>query len=383
MRTCNNLLQKRAWGSGRLILSDGLKPSNNNANALRLIAACAVIFGHAYSLVPNAGKREPIGKLLGFDYSGSLAVKFFFVLSGLLIANSWMRNSSIVHFVFARFFRIMPALVASKIFCLFVLGPALTTLTLSAYFDNTWMYQHVWRYPLMGYAMPGVFEKNPIPNAANGSIWTIQYEVAMYAVLLGAALCGLLRNRLFASAILIAVIILSAGSSIITDAIGLAGSNGANLLPGFFAFGMLLAVNQRDITIDGRLVLGGIILCVVSYHGAAFQYAFWFAFIISTLWLMTTPAIGHLFLPGDFSYGVYVFGWPIQQTIVQLFPGLTVGEHILSSVFIALLFGATSWYLIEKPSMRLGSMLSAACMRFSGTQSASRPRGAEAPATGV
>ncbi len=71
-----------------MTLSQCLTRRNNNFDLLRLIAACAVIVGHAHALVPNDASPDAVLSLLGFDYSGSLAVKFFFFLSGLVVTNS-------------------------------------------------------------------------------------------------------------------------------------------------------------------------------------------------------------------------------------------------------------------------------------------------------
>jgi hypothetical protein len=74
---CRALLRTHSE-SNSMKLDLALHRDNNNADLLRLIAACAVIWGHAYALVPGATTTEPVGKLLGFDYSGSLAVEFFY-----------------------------------------------------------------------------------------------------------------------------------------------------------------------------------------------------------------------------------------------------------------------------------------------------------------
>jgi peptidoglycan/LPS O-acetylase OafA/YrhL len=97
--------------------------------------------GHAYALVPGAATTEPIGGLLGFDYSGSLAVEFFFFLSGILVTNSWINNSSPLDFILARFFRVFPAILVSAAACVLLLGPMLTTLPLNSYFADSSVFQ--------------------------------------------------------------------------------------------------------------------------------------------------------------------------------------------------------------------------------------------------
>jgi peptidoglycan/LPS O-acetylase OafA/YrhL len=216
------------------------------------------------------------------------------------------------------------------------------------------MYTHILSYCYVGYFIPGVFTHNAYNAAANGSIWTIRYELAMYALLLGGALCGMFRNKLIATLILLFVII---GSMIRPDVVvlvDLTNIGPSGHLPAFFAFGSLLALHKENVRIDGRVAFGTILIACVFHGHAGFQAAFYPAFLITCLWLISTPPVMALRLPGDFSYGVYVFGWPIQQTYESLFPHAGVYANQALSIPTALLFGALSWYFVEKPSIALG-----------------------------
>ena len=81
----------RVWlssaDSGSKLLTD-----RASSRASLIAPAAMVIYGHAYALLPTEGSIDPIGKLLGFDYSGSLAVKIFFFLSGYLITTLLRRE---------------------------------------------------------------------------------------------------------------------------------------------------------------------------------------------------------------------------------------------------------------------------------------------------
>ncbi|EBO0298771.1 acyltransferase, partial [Salmonella enterica] len=78
-----------------MLLSSYLKRDNNNLDLVRIIAACMVIYGHAYAISPQVGKDDIIHQLIGFDYSGSLAVKIFFFVSGLVVTNSFFSKRNI------------------------------------------------------------------------------------------------------------------------------------------------------------------------------------------------------------------------------------------------------------------------------------------------
>jgi peptidoglycan/LPS O-acetylase OafA/YrhL len=359
-----------------MTLGEALRRQNNNADLFRLIASITVVFGHSYFLAPAAGIGEPISKLLHFDYSGSLAVKFFFFLSGLLIANSWISRQQPVHFALARIFRVFPALMVSAAACIFVLGPLLTTLPLREYFSNSsWMFEQVFAHPHRAYFLPGVFEHNAI-TLPNGAIWTIIYELLMYVAVLGLGMCGLFRSRAAAALAAVATIIWFLYRPESITILGVSNVNDAGLLPAFFAFGVLLALFKDYVSIDGKVIIG---LCLIAWllkDGPVFRYAFYPAFLLAPIWLMTTEPIKAIKLP-DFSYGVYVYGWPIQQTFASLLP--THGPHVNQalSIPVSILFGAVSWYAIERPAIALGKRIPELVSRLVGPQLAHSARAQE------
>jgi len=337
-------------------LIHALHRDNNNADLLRLVAACAVIWGHAYALVPGSTATEPIGQWLGFDYSGSLAVEFFFFLSGMLVTNSWINNSSPLNFILARFFRVFPAILVSAAACVLLLGPIFTTLPLNSYFADSPVFAAILRHPYVEYSLPGVFEHSNYP-LTNGSIWTIRYELIMYAMLLAAGLCGVFRHRLFATVVLVALLVTSMFFPQEIQLIGLLNIDIGGRLPAFFAFGALLALYKDQASINIRLVCGLVLIAWIFRNGSAFQFVFYPAFLMTALWLMTTDPIKALRLPGDFSYGVYVFGWPIQKVIAADFPNFGIHANQAVTIAISLAAASLSWYVIEKPCIRFGRQL--------------------------
>lgn len=334
-------------------LSEALRRENNNADLMRLLAAFAVLWGHAYALAPHPGMRESIGSFLGFDSSGPLGVKFFFFLSGILVTNSWITRQSPIRFALARFFRIFPAILLSAAFCIFVVGPIFSTLSVRQYFANTSVFESVFLSPYREYALPGLFENNPI-KYTNGSIWTIRYELAMYILLLALGMLGLFKSKAVATVFFVAVIIESFLFPNNIEFISLSNVNVAGYLPAFFAFGALFAIHKDRITIDAKMVVGCLLIAAMCLDGSGFKYAFWAAFLVVCLWAMTLPAALRFRLPGDFSYGVYVFAWPIQQCLTQLMPHSVMYAHQVLTFLLSLLCAAVSWYFVEKPCMSLG-----------------------------
>jgi peptidoglycan/LPS O-acetylase OafA/YrhL len=60
---------------------------------------------------------------------------------------------------------------------------------------------------------------------------------------------------------------------------------------------------------------------------------------------------------GDFSYGIYIYAFPIQQIIVQIYgTEISIAKMFMMSFSIVLLLSILSWYLIEEKALRLKSL---------------------------
>ena len=148
---------------------------NNNFDLLRLFGAALVVYGHSY---PLTGAAAP-----GFAANpvGTIGVKIFFVVSGYLVAQSWVRDSHLVRFAVRRGLRIFPALTVVVLVSVFFLGPVFTSLPLDEYFPHPLTSAYLRNIVLyISYALPGVFEHNTYPAAVNGSLWSLPAEFAMY-----------------------------------------------------------------------------------------------------------------------------------------------------------------------------------------------------------
>ncbi|MEW7314399.1 acyltransferase [Buttiauxella gaviniae] len=190
-------------------VSDVLKRDNNNFDLLRIFCAIMVIFAHSYYLSNANGAPEPLQSLLPFTYTGSVAVKIFFFISGLLVTNSLISNKSTIHFLVSRFFRIYPAFIFVILFTAIVVGPIVTSLDIASYFSNPLTVDYIKNSSVfdMAFMLPGVFDANIYKGSVNGSLWTIPYEVASYAVLLGCFLLTENKNKYISSLICLIVII--------------------------------------------------------------------------------------------------------------------------------------------------------------------------------
>lgn len=107
----------------KLKLSELLQRDNNNLDLIRILAASLVIYGHSFVLVPHGSSSDVVLSFLGFDYAGSLAVKIFFFISGVVVTNSLLNSKNVGAMFSARIYRIFPALIVTTTIVTFVISP--------------------------------------------------------------------------------------------------------------------------------------------------------------------------------------------------------------------------------------------------------------------
>ena len=335
-----------------MLLANAMRRGNNNFDLLRLIAELMVILGHSFALVPVKGEIDPIQSLVGFAYSGSLAVKFFFFLSGILVTNSLFQKEDLVDFTVMRATRIIPAIAVCSAILALIVGPIFTTD--ENYFSNPDVFRFIWGNSIINiqYTLPGVFTNLPFKDV-NASLWTIPYEVCAYIALAGLFLVGALRNKHAAAAICVFFIL---DSLIPQGGFFLYFYNNADVryLPFSFALGALCAIYKDRIFLSSKLSLGLIILTYVFWHSVAQQALFYASVFFTAIYVSTWKPVVKLTPKWDVSYGIYLYGWPAQQVVASLFPGLKRNIDMPLTMAIAISFACLSWVLIERPAWSVG-----------------------------
>jgi peptidoglycan/LPS O-acetylase OafA/YrhL len=338
-----------------MLLQNILKKGNNNLDFFRLIAACMVIFGHAYALLPGNG-IDPIGKLLRFDYSGSLAVKIFFFISGMLVTSSLIEKQNISKYISSRLLRIWPGLIVVLVITAFILGPLFSTLATSDYFSNPETYKYFFNTIIMQYqvTLPGVFTNHAIV-AMNGSLWTIPLEVFAYILLGSIFVMGAMLKKtrpIILIASLFIIINQLFGSPILFSSV----KNNLEIamLGPCFAIGAIFAVFKEKIDMNPiaavMLWIGYFIFRRVEFN----YYFFYLAMFYTILFISSLKITKKLKLPFDPSYGIYLWGWPVQQIMIYYFSKYGIIFNQISSIIIAITIGCLSWILIEKKFMSFG-----------------------------
>lgn len=343
-----------------LINFDGNR--HNNFTLIRILLSWSVLYGHSYAIQATAGVWDPLTPIFkGSTYIGDIAVNGFFAISGFLVAASFSKRG-LTDYTLSRSLRVFPALVVCILLSVFILGPILTNLNTSAYFSDKTTHKYLMNaFPLIqiNFNLPGVFQENIRP-AVNGSLWTLIVELRCYILLAIAGLFGLLKDRTTANSSIFAIFLF--GIYFFSD-IPLLGTGKTTEWPRlslFFLIGIFFFINRDKILLNNKIALLALCLAFASFGKPWFSFVFPPCFVYLLFYLAyLTPFVNVDNKVGDFSYGLYIYAWPVQQIVATTFPNLQPFGNTLLSSAIVIPIAYLSWHYIEKPSLSLkGKFLS-------------------------
>ena len=322
---------------------------SNNFNLVRLLAALLVIYAHAPAITGH-GPPEPIADFLG-KYTGAMAIDVFFLLSGFLVTASALSGQGMRYFAASRILRIYPALITCIALSVLVLGPLVTT-SHEYWSRATWEY--FWRNASAEqalYHLPGVFADHTDP-AVNGSLWSLPLEVRLYVAVFAIACIGLLRRRSWFN--LVGAAALAVGYVTQFDQ-GPAWPYKYHLHSSLmFLVGSLAWVNRESIPISWRILVPLCAVALVTRHTALFDVAYEVLLPYAVFCAAFAPGLAGFNRAGDYSYGVYLYGWPAQQLALSAMQGASSNAmDTLLGWAIALALAMASWHGVEKPALAL------------------------------
>lgn len=337
-----------------------LKGRENYFDLIRLFAALLVLFSHAYPLSGN--DNEPLLVLSNGQVTfGNLAVYIFFIISGLLITQSYFYSSSLITFLKSRILRIFPGLLGVLLFSAFIIGPLFTTLSLKDYLQDPTTLDYlkaVFLFP-MYWNLPGVFETNIYADSVNGSLWTIPFEFLCYLIIGCLGFFKLLKHRYLMLFITICTFYYFMFNKTISPVGGRLFELELNTLVElslFFFMGSLLFLFRDSLYLKKEIVMIGIVILFLSLFYGGFKPLFAVIAPYSIMYLAFLPKtrLQSISKYGDLSYGVYLYAFPIQQIVAHLFGGSTSPWiNFLISVPVVLMLAFLSWHIIEKNFMKL------------------------------
>jgi peptidoglycan/LPS O-acetylase OafA/YrhL len=355
-----------------LTLDKAFKPKHNSIGFLRWLMALIVIFSHAGPLAGFYGSQS-LGSQWSTEQSfGGVAVAGFFFLSGFLITKSRMGRATVFRYFWRRTMRIMPAFWTSLLLVAFVLAPIAwlhQTGTIRGYVSApvesplTYFSNNMWLY-MNQLNIAGLGQETPLGACCtldfNGSAWTLWYEVKGYVVLGIMGMFGLFGYRKIAS---LAFLLLLTLNTLLFLGISVNGAILGPLMTDFFSImlltpflcGMMFALWGDKIPIDDRLALAAGAIAIFTYFiSSGWNVYGQFAFLYVIMWCAVRLPLQNWERYGDFSYGLYIYAWPIMQ--FSAFFGLyKIGWLGYHAVIVAVCHGAAyiSWHLIEKPALSL------------------------------
>lgn len=348
-----------------------LRPDANHFDLLRLLLAVVVIFSHSFLAADGTTSTEPGSRWTSGRYTvGGLAVAAFIALSGFLVAESWHRSKSWRDFLTRRIRRIFPAYIVC-----YLISVAVAVLWASGQFRHDSLavsIAHVLLRAVLlspGFPIDGAFPDNPHAGAINISLWTICVEFALYFLLLAIAASRLMPAEptwsrmgpillLFASVLLFRAFVLPTGQYHDHGLSQLFSwpPSWTGLAP-YFVAGMVAWCLRfhlpRSLLLFAVSVVGPVVLV---------RWPVWFDLFLPFALTYFLLFIG--FLPGrlprlphamgDLSYGVYLYGYLVQQVVVSLLPVPWINPYTIALVAtpLALAVALLSWHGLEKHFLR-------------------------------
>lgn len=342
-------------------LSNLAQGRDNNFNLLRITAALAVLLAHSFPLTLGAGVAVPGRRALGMSIA-SVAVDAFFVTSGFLVTGSLLRTRSVLEFTVARVLRIFPALLVVTVLTVFGLGLLFTTWSWAAYLADPRTYRYLIKSSTLffgvSFDLPGVFDGNPYKAVVNGSLWTLPHEVHVYAILAVVWLCARVTRR-SAHAFSVATV----GCAAVGLAVVLARhfyapprENGFSMLFYMFFAGAACFV-MRDRIVLSRSASLAIVAALLGCALIPRKDVFFVVYTVSLPYLLLVAAyvpsgsIRQYNRLGDYSYGVYILAFPVEQSIAALVHGISPPLMAAAATVSTLSLAALSWHLIERPAL--------------------------------
>ena len=344
-------------------LSSLVHDRDNNFNLIRITAAFAVLCSHSFLSV--TGTYEPLTASLGMTL-GSIAVDIFFITSGFLVTSSLISRNSSVDFVCARVLRIYPALVVMVTVSVIALGLFFSSFSLLSFLacseTHVFVLKNMTLFFGVAHTLPGVFDSIPYGRAVNGSLWSMPAEIRLYAILLILWLIPSISNHFKIKAFPFSLsILVFAASSFVMHFSNYFYFHSANqsyrLLYMFFTGATYFVLKERIMLSNGMfwLTITGLIISALNKEIFFCLYNILLAYIVFWLAYVPAGAVRDFNRFGDYSYGVYIYASPIQQSFAALVPGISVQFMILTSSIVTFFIAFLSWHLVEKRALRFKS----------------------------
>ena len=205
---------------------------------------------------------------------------------------------------------------------------------------------------------------------ANGSLWTLFFEFLCYLLLAALSFVGVMRHRGW-----VALITLGIFAALLVTTLVPSWNSMFNVERNFipmdfmvlslpFLAGTLIYLYRERVPDSALLAFVSIIAFVASLYLPTYGYpptlrltpSSFGVFLIAypLLWLGAHLPFSWIGSKNDYSYGVYIYAFPLTQLLISL-GAQRVGfwPFILLLASVTLAFAVASWWLVEKHALRL------------------------------
>lgn len=338
---------------GRPIAHYAVQPENNY-QFLRFLAAVMVIYSHAYPIANMPHRMDLIKTWFRFTHSGEVGLAIFFAISGFLVTGSYINRGSFWYYLKCRALRILPGLLVCLLLTALVLGPIVSTLLAGDYFANGDTYHYITgNLSLIKtvFTLPGVYEDLPQRGAVNGSLYTLPAEFRLYLFIGLFGLMGLLVNRRLYLPWILALTAVALFAP--PDWALYFNKRGFTSLFLCFAFGSVLRVYMHRVPLSGAILLAGIALSAALRHTPAFPTLFYTTILYAVFWVAYVPDLHWFNRVGDYSYGLYIYAFPIEQGLKLYYPSIEPLVLAGAAFVLTLACAVPSWHFVEQPALSL------------------------------
>jgi peptidoglycan/LPS O-acetylase OafA/YrhL len=345
--------------------------SRNSLGFLRTLFACLVVVDHAFPIGGYNGNLDPMWSWTnGQEDIGGLAVAGFFVISGFLVTMSFERTRNVVQYFWNRFLRIFPGFWVCLAVTVVVFAPIaylhqygtlnhyLTTSggPVSYFWDNMFLVINQWNIDNLLQHVP--YRHTGYPPAFDGSLWTLIYEFKCYIGIGLIGALGILRRR----KVVVVGIAMVWWVAQLEDTLNphrlqgipLLGDISMARLAFFFSLGALMYLYRDRILISDTLAIIAAVVYLVGMRTALYEGIGQVAFAYLCMWLAIRLPLKGFDRAGDFSYGIYIYAFPIEQ-LCAVYGAQRWGlaAYVLISLAGTALFAVPSWFLVERRCLRL------------------------------
>ena len=334
---------------------------NHQFDLLRIIFATLVLLSHAPEITDGNASRELFHRLTGAPMTfGTLGVDGFFILSGYLIVQSWLGDPELINFLRKRVLRIVPGYLVAVVLSTLAVG--LLAPGVDHFFRGLGVHFFNSVVLLSSPMTPPVFPCRPYAMV-NGAMYTIGYEFRCYLLVALLGLCGLLRRPIL---VLIATVLLLSSLLYVApfermhwprhvEAV-IGQPSIAFRLTAVYLVGCCFFLFHDRIVFRRSFAVAAIALLIACFafvpsrgELAMVLFGGYLMFYLGQMHLSWLEGMSRL---PDISYGIYLYGWPVESLWIWFQRG-SPWIAFLGSAIICFGLGWLSWHFVERPALTL------------------------------